>query len=70
GTQVLIGREAGAETIAQLEEGDKVEIEVGPSEDVDLGIAGSHQILTNGTVPKTTDSLATGTHPRLQRGRQ
>lgn len=68
GTQVLIGREAGAETIAQLEEGDKVEIEVGPSEDVDLGIAGSHQILTNGTVPKMTDSLATGTHPRTAVG--
>ncbi len=68
GTQVLIGREAGAETIAQLEEGDKVEIEVGPSEDVDLGIAGSHQILTNGTVTKMTDSLATGTHPRTAVG--
>ncbi len=68
GTQVLIGREAGAETIAQLEEGDKVEIEVGPSEDVDLGIAGSHQILTNGTVPKMTDGLATGTHPRTAVG--
>ena len=68
GTQVLIGREAGAETIAQLEEGDKVEIEVGPSEDVDLGIAGSHQILTNGTVPKMTDDLATGTHPRTAVG--
>lgn len=64
GTQVLIGREAGAETIAQLEKGDKVDIEVGPSEDVDLGIAGSHQILTNGTVLNMTDGLATGTHPR------
>lgn len=67
-TQVLIGREAGAETIAQLAEGDNVEIEVGPSEDVDLGIAGSHQILTNGEVPNMQDDLATSTHPRTAVG--
>lgn len=68
GTQVLIGREAGAETIAQLAKGDNVEIEVGPSEDVDLGIAGSHQILTNGKVPNMQDDLATSTHPRTAVG--
>lgn len=68
GTQVLIGREAGAETIAQLAKGDNVEIEVGPSEDVDLGIAGSHQILTNGKVPDMQDDLATSTHPRTAVG--
>ena len=65
---MLIGREAGAETIAQLAKGDNVEIEVGPSEDVDLGIAGSHQILTNGKVPNMQDDLATSTHPRTAVG--
>ncbi|WP_347030959.1 phosphodiester glycosidase family protein [Brevibacterium paucivorans] len=68
GTQVLIGREAGAETVAQLAKGDNVEIEVGPSKDVDLGIAGSHQILTNGKVPNMQDDLATSTHPRTAVG--
>ena len=68
GTQVLIGREAGAETIAQLAKGDNVDIEVGPSEDVDLGIAGSHQILINGKVPNMQDDLATSTHPRTAVG--
>ncbi|MFC7374640.1 MULTISPECIES: phosphodiester glycosidase family protein [unclassified Brachybacterium] len=69
GEQVLLGREAGADAVAALEVGQSVEIEVGPSEDVDLGIAGSHQILEDGTVPDMgSGSLVTGEHPRTAVG--
>lgn len=69
GEQVLLGREDGAEIIADLEVGDRVDIEVGPSTDVDLGLAGSHQILTDGAVPEMGDeSLVTGDHPRTAVG--
>ncbi|MGO2037590.1 MAG: phosphodiester glycosidase family protein [Brevibacterium sp.] len=63
--QVLLGRDAGAKTLSELEVGDEVEVEIGPSEDVDLGMAGSHQILKDGTVPEMgDDSLVTTAHPR------
>ncbi|WP_193103863.1 phosphodiester glycosidase family protein [Brachybacterium sp. FME24] len=69
GEQVLLGREGGAEAVAALEVGQEVQIEVGPSEDVDLGIAGSHQILADGEVPEMgEDSLVTGEHPRTAVG--
>lgn len=48
---MLLGREDGAQAVADLEVGDAVDIEIGPDQDVDLGIAGSHQILEDGEVP-------------------
>ena len=75
--QVLLGRDAGAKALAELEVGDTAEIEVGdtaeievgPSEDVDLGIAGSHQFLKDGEVPDMgEDSLVTTAHPRTAVG--
>lgn len=69
GAQVLLGREAGAEKVAALQVGDQVEIEVGPSADVDLGIAGSHQILRDGEITDmSTYRLATDVHPRTAVG--
>lgn len=69
GAQVLLGREAGADQVATLQVGDRVEIEVGPSADVDLGIAGSHQILRDGEVTDMGDDpLATDVHPRTAVG--
>lgn len=69
GAQVLLGREAGADAVAALDVGDTVEIEVGPSADVDLGIAGSHQILVDGEVADMGDDpLATAVHPRTAVG--
>ncbi|HLS32348.1 MAG TPA: hypothetical protein VK039_02055, partial [Brevibacterium sp.] len=49
--QVLLGREAGAQALADLDVGDEVDVEIGPSQDVDTAIAGSNQILTDGEVP-------------------
>ncbi len=69
GEQVLLGREKGADAIAALAVGDRVDIEVGPSAPIDLGIAGTHQILTDGKVADLgDDSLATSTHPRTAVG--
>ncbi|ATG54702.1 hypothetical protein CFK41_07935 [Brachybacterium ginsengisoli] len=69
GEQVLLGRENGATTVAGLAVGDRVDIEVGPSEDIDMGLAGSHQILTDGEVPEMgDDSLVTADHPRTAVG--
>lgn len=69
GAQLLLGREAGADTIAALQVGDAVDVQVGPSADVDLGIAGSHQILVDGEVADMGDDpLATATHPRTAVG--
>ncbi|MGP5056655.1 hypothetical protein ACTXJ3_16440 [Brachybacterium paraconglomeratum] len=48
---MLLGREDGAQAVADLEVGDAVDIEIGPDQDVDLGIADSHQILEDGEVP-------------------
>ncbi|MDN6175238.1 MAG: phosphodiester glycosidase family protein [Brevibacterium sp.] len=67
--QVLLGRDSGAKTLSELEVGDEVEIEIGPSEDVDLGIGGSHQVLKDGEVPDMgKDSLVTTAHPRTAVG--
>ena len=67
--QVLLGREDGAELLAGLEVGDEVDVEIGPDQDVDLGIAGSHQILEDGVVPDMgEDSLVTTSHPRTAVG--
>lgn len=67
--QVLLGREDGAELLADLEVGDEVDIEIGPDQDADLGIAGSHQILEDGAVPDMgEDSLVTTSHPRTAVG--
>ena len=67
--QVLLGRDAGAKTLSELEVGDKIDVEIGPSEDVDMGIAGSHQILTDGTVPDLpTGDLEDTEHPRTAVG--
>ena len=67
--QVLLGREEGAEQLAGLEVGDEVDIEIGPDQDVDLGLAGSHQILADGEVPELPDDpLVTDIHPRTAVG--
>lgn len=66
--QVLLGRDAGAKTLSELEVGDKVDIEIGPNEDIDVGIAGSHQILKDGEVPTLDDDLSTTAHPRTAVG--
>ena len=67
--QVLLGREEGAELLADLEVGDEADIAIGPDQEVDLGIAGSHQILTDGEVPDLPDeSLVTDIHPRTAVG--
>ncbi|MFD1859339.1 phosphodiester glycosidase family protein [Aeromicrobium camelliae] len=68
GEQVLLGRDAGAAVVADLEVGQNLEIEVGPSADVDMAIAGSHQILRDGEVPELSGSLATSVHPRTAVG--
>ena len=68
GGQVLLGRDAGAATLAELEVGDEVDVEIGPSADVDAAIAGSNQILTDGEVPAMDSDLATGVHPRTAVG--
>src|SRR5699024_6174844 len=68
GGQVLLGREAGAQTVAELEVGDSVDIEIGPNHDVDAAIAGSHQVLSDGKVPDLSSDLATAVHPRTAVG--
>ncbi|MGO1439839.1 MAG: phosphodiester glycosidase family protein [Brevibacterium yomogidense] len=68
GGQVLLGREDGAHALADLEVGDDVDVEIGPSVDVDSAIAGSNQILTDGEVPDMGSELATGIHPRTAVG--
>lgn len=69
GEQVLLGRDEGAGKVAALEVGESVDVEVGPNEDVDLGIAGSHQILEDGEVPEMgEESLVTTAHPRTAVG--
>ena len=67
--QVLLGRDEGAAQVAALEVGEELDIEIGPDQDVDLGLAGSHQILSDGEVPELPDeSLVTDTHPRTAVG--
>lgn len=70
GAQLLLGREAGADTIAALKVGDELDVAIGPDQKVDLGAQGSHQVLTNGEVmvPGEKDPLATATHPRTAIG--
>ncbi|WP_308799007.1 phosphodiester glycosidase family protein [Agromyces silvae] len=48
GTGVLIGREAGATTLAALTPGDAVDVVVGTSADVDLAVSGSQRMIVDG----------------------
>ncbi|MEV8134497.1 phosphodiester glycosidase family protein [Microbacterium aurantiacum] len=48
GTGVLIGREAGAATLAMLEVGDTVDVTVSASADVDLAVSGSQRLIIDG----------------------
>ncbi|ANP28632.1 hypothetical protein DAD186_20820 [Dermabacter vaginalis] len=69
GAQLLLGREAGADKVAALKVGDKVDVAIGPDQKVDMGVQGSDQILTNGEViPMSDDSLVKTAHPRTAIG--
>ncbi|MCT1788913.1 phosphodiester glycosidase family protein [Dermabacter hominis] len=69
GAQLLLGREEGADKVAALKVGDKVDVAIGPDQKVDLGVQGSDQILTNGEViPMSDDSLVKTAHPRTAIG--
>jgi 3',5'-cyclic AMP phosphodiesterase CpdA len=70
GGQVLLGRDSGAAVIADLTVGDEVEVAFGPDQDVDMGIAGSTQVLEDGAVPQLDedDELVTGLHARTAVG--
>lgn len=72
GTQVLLGREAGAKTVGALKPGDEVDITVAPKAKMDMGLAGSHQLLRNGKVTEevesSADDLITSLHPRTAVG--
>ncbi|RUP86474.1 phosphodiester glycosidase family protein [Dermabacter sp. HSID17554] len=69
GAQLLLGREEGADKVAALKVGDKVDVAIGPDQDVDMGVQGSDQILTNGEViPMSDDSLVKTSHPRTAIG--
>ena len=69
GAQLLLGREAGADKVAALKVGDKVDVAIGPDQKVDLGVQGSDQILKNGEVMATYDDpLVTTAHPRTAIG--
>lgn len=48
GTGVLIGREAGAETLAALTVGQQVDVTVGTNHDVDLAVSGSQRMIIDG----------------------
>ncbi|TCO46039.1 calcineurin-like phosphoesterase family protein [Kribbella antiqua] len=52
--QALIGREAGAESLAAFEIGDKVEVQYGvrpDAADVAVGVSGNYQLAKDGVVP-------------------
>lgn len=69
GAQLLLGREEGADKVAALKVGDKVDVAIGPDQNVDMGVQGSDQILTNGEViPMSDDSLVKTSHPRTAIG--
>ncbi|MCT1955219.1 phosphodiester glycosidase family protein [Dermabacter hominis] len=69
GAQLLLGREAGADKVAALKVGDKVDVAIGPDQKVDLGVQGSDQILKNGEVmAMNDDSLVKTAHPRTAIG--
>lgn len=69
GAQLLLGREEGADKVASLKVGDKVDVAIGPDQKVDLGAQGSDQVLTNGQVMATYDDpLVTTNHPRTAIG--
>ncbi|KDS93257.1 multidrug transporter [Dermabacter hominis 1368] len=69
GAQLLLGREEGADKVAALKVGDKVDVAIGPDQDVDMGVQGSDQILTNGEVmAMNNDSLVKTSHPRTAIG--
>lgn len=48
GTGVLIGRDAGATTLAALQVGQAVDIEVGVNADVDLAVSGAQRLVVEG----------------------
>jgi hypothetical protein len=65
GGHVLLGRDAGARVIGSLTAGEEIGLAVGPDPDVDLGLAGSHQVLVGGAVPAFGDEeTVTGLHAR------
>ena len=69
GAQLLLGREAGADKVAALKVGDKVDVAIGPDQKVDLGVQGSDQILKNGEVmAMNDDALVKTAHPRTAIG--
>lgn len=69
GAQLLLGREAGADKVAALKVGDKVDVAIGPDQKVDLGVQGSDQILKNGEVMAMNDDpLVKTAHPRTAIG--
>lgn len=69
GAQLLLGREEGADKVAALKVDDKVDVAIGPDQDVDMGVQGSDQILTNGEVmAMNDDSLVKTSHPRTAIG--
>ncbi|SHX06916.1 Exopolysaccharide biosynthesis protein related to N-acetylglucosamine-1-phosphodiester alpha-N-acetylglucosaminidase [Mycobacteroides abscessus subsp. abscessus] len=69
GAQLLLGREEGADNVAALKVGDKVDVAIGPDQNVDMGVQGSDQILTNGEVmAMNDDSLVKTSHPRTAIG--
>lgn len=68
GGQALVGRDAAAHVVADLEVGDEVDIEVSADPNVDAGMAGNEQILVDGNVPEMTSSNATTVHPRTAVG--
>src|SRR5699024_6290858 len=67
--EVLLGREEGAELLADVEVGDEADIAVGPDQEGDLGIVRSHQIVTDGEVADLRDdALVPDIHPRTAVG--
>jgi hypothetical protein len=48
GTGVLIGRDGGAATLAALEPGQRVDVEVGLNADVDLAVSGAQRMIVDG----------------------
>jgi 3',5'-cyclic AMP phosphodiesterase CpdA len=69
GGHVLVGRESGARILGSLRTGDRVGLQLGPDHDVDLGLAGSHQVLVAGNVPELgDDEVVTSLHARTVLG--
>lgn len=48
GSGVLVGRDGGADRLAQLVPGDRVDVTVGTTADVDLAVGGAERLIENG----------------------